>query len=548
MSATPARRARRKFRKQLSDKLDSVVVPWTPEGDAALSYIRQSHYTDESMSAVTQVQDNTRWCNAYDVPITETVQDLHVSGDLDPFKRAGLREWLSDAPPRPWKTLIVPKLDRLVRNVMDALNLLNWLRARGKRLISIAEGIDSSNSMSEFLITLIVAFARMERERMRERFRDAKARLKEAGRWGGEGHIYGSMPVQLPGGGWILGLDPYAVNILHQLSKLVRENRMGLTDLCEWLEENNVVTPRNRQLQLGAMRRGEDPASVELNEKTWQKTSVRRMLGDPELVDMGIFEPAEQAEILVVLEERSRKKKLGSDEVYPFSGVLVCAVCLEPLWHRLTHVEKTRKDGTTVVYDYNYWHCKDKSHGPSMRVEEVEPLAERSFYRLFSMIPVRERIVLPPTSHANEIAKLEREYGKMMAGVAREKSKDDRRRIMSDAEKILSDIDTLRSLPIDPGGVQWVPTDRTWREELEGLDSRARRQRWLDLGFSCAVKKQPDGSWVVRWVLPEGWREAMPEVAALYDEGAAGSEATDGVSVDITPLLDLPPAALPGLS
>src|SRR6266545_5523863 len=163
MSASPARKARRKFRKQLSDK--PPVVPFTPDNDGAVCYVRQSHFSDESMSSEVQTRDTHRWANAYDVPIAATVEDLHVSGDVEPHKRDGLKVWLSDAPPMTWKTLVVSKLDRLVRNVMDALTLLEWLRARGKRLICIAEGIDSSNSMSEFMITLIAAFARMERER-----------------------------------------------------------------------------------------------------------------------------------------------------------------------------------------------------------------------------------------------------------------------------------------------------------------------------------------------------------------------------------------------
>lgn len=173
MSA-PTRRSRtkRRYKKQASER--PQVVPFTPDNDGAVCYVRQSHFTDESMSSPVQIQITHRWTNAYEVPVVATVEDLNVSGDLEPHKRDGLKVWLSDAAPMPWKTLVVSKLDRLIRNVMDALNLLEWLRARGKRLISIAEGIDSSNSMSEFLITLIAAFARMERERMREHFVDSK--------------------------------------------------------------------------------------------------------------------------------------------------------------------------------------------------------------------------------------------------------------------------------------------------------------------------------------------------------------------------------------
>ena len=533
MSA-PTRRNRRRFKKQASER--PSVVPFTPDNDAALCYVRQSHFSDESTSGEVQTRETHRWANAYGVPIVQTVEDLHVSGDLEPHKRDGLKVWLSDASPMPWKTLVVSKLDRLVRNVMDALTLLEWLRARGKRLICIAEGIDSSNSMSEFMITLIAAFARIERERMRERFRASKAALKEAGRWAGENHTYGTIPVELPGGGWILGLDPYAVKILHTLSKMAREGK-SLTQMCDWLTENRIATPRDRQLQLAAERRGQDPATVELRGYKWQGTPLRRLLENPDLVEFGIFEPAEQAEISARLAEKAKRKTRGSNQPYEFSGVLVCPECLEPLWHRLVHHKRTRKDGTTIEYEYQYWRCPSGKHGLAMRAEEIEPLAVQAFYKVFAMVPVRERIVLPPTNHANEIAKLEREYGKLMSGVARATSPEDRRRITDDGNKILADIDTLRALPADPGGVQWVPTDRTWQEELEGMSPEDRRLRWLELGFAFAVQKRPNGTLSARWHLPDGWREAMPEVAEWHDQNA-----DTGETIDITDLLDWPTA------
>lgn len=539
MSA-PAPRKRRRLKKQASER--PPVVPFTPDGDAALCYVRQSHFSDESTSNEVQTRDTHRWSNAYGIPIVATVEDLHVSGDLEPGKRDGLKLWLSDAAPEHWKTLVVSKLDRLVRNVMDALALLEWLRSRGKRLICIAEGIDSSNSMSEFLITLIAAFARMERERMRERFRASKAALKDAGRWSGEAHVYGTMPVELPGGGWILGLDPYAVKILHSLSKMARSGN-GLTDMCRWLTKNKVVTPRNRQFQLAAERRGEDPATVELRDYKWTSSALRLTLENPDLVELGIFEPAEQAEISVRLDERSKRKARGSNQPYQFSGVLVCAECFEPLWHRLAHRERTRGDGSSVVYEYRYWQCQSRRHGPVMRAEEIEPVAEQTFYKLFSMVPVRERIVLPPSNHANEIAKLEKEYGKVMGGVARVKSSEERRKITDDGAEILADIDTLRALPVDPGGVQWVPTDRTWKQELEGMTPEERRLRWLELGFEFAVQKRPDGTWSAGWRLPDGWREAMPEVAAEWDARVGDT----GKAIDITGLFNQKTEGPPGI-
>ncbi|MCK2239409.1 MULTISPECIES: recombinase family protein [unclassified Crossiella] len=532
MSA-PTPRRRRRFKKQVSERLPAI--PFTPEDDASVCYSRQSHFSDESTSSESQNRDTHRWSNAYDVPIAATVEDLSVSGDLEPHKRNGLKVWLCDAPPKPWKTLVVSKLDRLVRNVMDALTLLEWLRSRGKRLISIAEGIDSSNSMSEFLITLIAAFARMERERMRERFRSSKATLKAAGRWSGGGHIYGTMPVELPGGGWFLGIDQYAVRILHKLSKMARTG-VNLTDMCAWLNENKVLSPTDRQIQLYAERQRKDPETTEFKGYKWQRTVVRRLLEHPDLVELGIFEPAEQAEISARLEEKSRRKNRGSNQPRAFSGVLVCPDCLEPLWHRGHHDERIRADGTVAVYDYRYWRCGTPEHGFAMRADEIEPLAEQAFYKIFSMVPVRERIVMPPTDHANEIAKLEREYTKEMSKVARAGKPEDRSKAMANGAMILADIDTLRALPVDPGGVQWVPTDRTWKEELEGLQSQDRRLRWLELGFQFAAKKRPDGSWSARWRLPDGWQEAMPELAAWNERVA-----DNGATIEIADLLSPTP-------
>lgn len=530
MGAPTRRTSRsRRLKKQTSDR--PPVVPFTPDNDGALCYVRQSHFTDESTSNETQTTITHRWANAYGVPIVDTVADLHVSGDLEPWKRNGLKEWLSDAPPQPWKTLVVSKLDRLVRNVMDALNLLHWVRARGKRLICIAEGIDSSNSMAEFTITLIAAFARMERERIQERFREAKATLRELNRWGGEAHLYGTKPVALPGGGWVLGLDAYAVKILHSLSKLARSG-MNLTDMCAWLKSHDVVPPRDRQLQLGAERRGEDPSSVELKGHDWDGTVLKRLLTNPDLVDLDIFEPGEQAEIAARLEEKSHRKTRGSNRPYDFSGILICPDCLDPLWHGIRTVKNTLADGTEKTYEYPNWRCAS-CKTPSMRAEQIEPLAEQAFYKIFAAVPVRERVVLPPTDHANDIAKLERKHATLMAGVAKAKTQEDRNRILQDGMKILEDIDTLRVLPVDPGGVKWVPTDRTWREELANILPEERRSRWIELGYEFAIQKRADGTWRAGWLLPEDWRVSMPELARWADQ-IAGNDRI----IDITEMLD----------
>jgi hypothetical protein len=63
--SVPTRRNRRRFKKQASGR--STVVPFTPDNDAALCYVRQSHFSDESTSSEVQTRETHRWANAYDV-------------------------------------------------------------------------------------------------------------------------------------------------------------------------------------------------------------------------------------------------------------------------------------------------------------------------------------------------------------------------------------------------------------------------------------------------------------------------------------------------
>jgi hypothetical protein len=57
-------------------------------------------------------------------------EDLDVSGDLDPFLRPELGEWLKH--PDDWDGLIWAVYDRCGRNPSGFLGLDKWLRAHGK--------------------------------------------------------------------------------------------------------------------------------------------------------------------------------------------------------------------------------------------------------------------------------------------------------------------------------------------------------------------------------------------------------------------------------
>ena len=96
---------------------------------------------------------------------------------------------------KPGDVIITPKLDRMFRSALDALDVLAKLKDAGVSLHMIDLGGDvTGNGISKLVFTILSAVAEAERDRIRERIRDVKADQKKRNRYLG-----GSVPF-----GWAL--------------------------------------------------------------------------------------------------------------------------------------------------------------------------------------------------------------------------------------------------------------------------------------------------------------------------------------------------------
>ena len=80
-------------------------------------------------------------------------------------------------------TVVVVSLDRLGRNVVDCLNLIQEFRDKNVDIVFLKENINTSNNdaMTNAFIAIASAFAQLEKERMLERVEETKAAMKEKG-------------------------------------------------------------------------------------------------------------------------------------------------------------------------------------------------------------------------------------------------------------------------------------------------------------------------------------------------------------------------------
>jgi DNA invertase Pin-like site-specific DNA recombinase len=81
--------------------------------------------------------------------------------------------------------LTVWKLDRLGRNTRHVLDLVEDIRERGAGFRSLTEGLDTTGPMGTAMLTIMAAFAQLERDTMIERTRAGLAAAASNNRHGG---------------------------------------------------------------------------------------------------------------------------------------------------------------------------------------------------------------------------------------------------------------------------------------------------------------------------------------------------------------------------
>lgn len=114
------------------------------------------------------------WARLRDVAIAEWHRDLDQSGARS--ARPGFQRALERVEAGDSDGIVVAKLDRFARSVPDAAVAIRRIDAAGGVLSSVAENIDPTSPFGRFAITVMLAMAELELDRIRENWNIARAR------------------------------------------------------------------------------------------------------------------------------------------------------------------------------------------------------------------------------------------------------------------------------------------------------------------------------------------------------------------------------------
>jgi DNA invertase Pin-like site-specific DNA recombinase len=112
-----------------------------------------------------------------------TYSDGGISGGT--MERPGLKQMLDDMARGLINVVVVYKVDRLSRSIMDFHNMMREFEKHKCDFVSITQSFDTSNSMGKLTLNMLLSFAQFEREVSSERVRDKIRATRAKGMWTG---------------------------------------------------------------------------------------------------------------------------------------------------------------------------------------------------------------------------------------------------------------------------------------------------------------------------------------------------------------------------
>lgn len=216
-------------------------------------YARQSINKKDSISIETQIEICRK--EIKDNSQIKIYEDKGFSGKNT--SRPSFQQMMSDVKQGLIQNIVVYRLDRISRSVVDFANIIDILNKHKVDFISANEKFDTSSPAGKAMLYIIMVFAQMERETIAERIKDNYYQRGSDGVWLG-----GPAP---------FGYNNIKINIDGKKVATITEN--GDIELVKWLFEEYAKP----EMSLGQLAR----QLVKDRNEMWNNIKLSRILHNP---------------------------------------------------------------------------------------------------------------------------------------------------------------------------------------------------------------------------------------------------------------------------
>lgn len=138
----------------------------------------------EAGEAYIKSQQHEGW-----VCLDERYDDAGFSGGS--VERPAFQRLMQDVAKGKLDCIVVYKIDRLSRSLMDFARIMEALEASGVSVVSVTQQFNTTSSMGRLTLNILLSFAQFEREIISERTRDKIAAARRRGKWTGGPTVLG---------------------------------------------------------------------------------------------------------------------------------------------------------------------------------------------------------------------------------------------------------------------------------------------------------------------------------------------------------------------
>jgi len=327
-------------------------------------YVRVStdEQAREGFSIAAQKERLKAFCQSQGWEITEMyVEEGASAKDLN---RPVMKRLLLDVKKNKFDLVLVYRLDRLTRSVLDLYNLLQTFEKYNVAFKSATEVYDTSTAMGRLFITLVAALAQWERENLAERVKFGIFQMIDEGKKPGGHNLYG-----------------YKYNNGELKAEIVEEEAQIVRKIFSWYAEGYGYRSIARRLDAAGIK----PRMAD----QWTSPTIRQMLtnrmyighykwGDKvvegsheSIIDDDLFHMVQQ----IMSGKHPKDSRKGK---YPLTGILKCGHCDE---YPITGTYDKRDN---KMY-YRCLSCKRQTHEQKIvppLLQELEKLVSDKQYFL----------------------------------------------------------------------------------------------------------------------------------------------------------------------
>ena len=143
-----------------------------------------------------------------------------TGGNMD---RPALKRLLADIEAGKVDVVVVYKVDRLSRSLLDFARIMEAFEKHGVSFVSVTQAFSTTNSMGRLTLNILLSFAQFERELVSERTRDKIAAARRKGKFSSGKPLLGCDIVSSPAGAKLVVNEDEA-NRVRGISELYLEH------------------------------------------------------------------------------------------------------------------------------------------------------------------------------------------------------------------------------------------------------------------------------------------------------------------------------------